>query len=330
MSIIVDIKSQLADAFNAEHGTTWKFEELAIQGLAKVDSTYPPAFRVRNTIITLVKDGKLTNVGYDRIDVAPHVAIPEGIKFALPRTADGNIRQLASRISKRVGVAFEANDFEDTKYNIASLPGTLRFTIGAQSLRFIPGTFFDVEIPSAYLVKNGVCELAPFTLDGTPELFQFGHAVGSQSSGTRANAAINTAKFDYTPVGHIIRQWLPYAGYADDDRLIRGYTGVAGMLVAALTSIDGIPWTVNTAAGGAFNLGYAWCVYNGPAKGARAWLARGYDLEPQQFLAAVDLNIDDYDNVMLLRLNYARATNLQASFAAFHYNDVIEVPNADN
>lgn len=330
MSILVDIKSQLADAFNAENGTNWKFEELTVQGLAKVDSTYPPAFRVCNTIITLVKGDKMTNVGYDRIDVAQHVTIPEGIKFALPRTANGTIRQLASRISKRVGVAFEANDFEDTKYTIASMPGTLRFTIAEKSLRFLPGTYFEVNVPSAYLVKNGICELAPFTLDGTPELFQFGHAVGSQSSGTRANPAISTAKFDYTPVGHILRQWLPYTSYADDDRLIRGYTGSTGLLLAALQSIDDIPWVVNTGASLPFNLAHSWCLYNGPVEGAKAWLVRGYDLEPQQFLAAVDLNITDYDNVMILRINYGRANNLQCSVAAFHYNDKIEAPNADN
>ena len=173
MSILVDIKSQLADAFNAESGTDWKFEELTVQGIAKVDSTYPPAFRVRNTIITLVKDGKMVNVGYDRVDVAQHVTIPEGIKFALPRTADGTIRQLASRISKRVGIAFEASDFEDTKYTIASMPGTLRFTISDKSLRFIPGTYFEVTVPSAYIVKNGmmkdlrVLQGSPFTDKGS-------------------------------------------------------------------------------------------------------------------------------------------------------------------
>lgn len=328
MSILVDIKSQLADAFNAESGTDWKFEELTVQGIAKVDSTYPPAFRVRNTIITLVKDGKMVNVGYDRVDVAQHVTIPEGIKFALPRTADGTIRQLASRISKRVGIAFEASDFEDTKYTIASMPGTLRFTISDKSLRFIPGTYFEVTLPSAYIVKNGICELAPFTLDGTPDMFQLGHENGSQNNGTRANPAVNTAKFDYTPVGHILRQWLSYATHADDDRLIKGYTGFAGMLVAALTSIDGIPWLSNVSGTTPYNIGNGWCVYNGPTKDAKAWLVRGYHTEQQQFMAAIDLISTDYDNVMVVRINTSYNSNLQCSFAVFHYNDVIEVPNA--
>lgn len=330
MSILVDIKSQLADAFNAEHGTSWKFEELTVEGLAKVDSTYPPAFRVRNTIITLAKDNKMTNVGYDRIDVAPHVVIPEGIKFALPRTANGTIRQLASRISKRVGITFEANDFEDTKYDIASMPGTLRFTIGEKSLRFLPGTYFEVSVPSAYLVKNGICELAPFSLDGTPDMFQLGHENGAQNNGTRANPAVSTAKFDYTPVGHILRQWLPYAIHADDDRLIKGYTGVAGMLVAALTSIDGIPWQALVYGSTPFNIGNGWCVYNGPSKHAKAWLVRGYHPEQQQFMAAIDLVSEDYDNVLVIRINTSYNSNLQCSFAVFHYNDVIEVPNAVN
>lgn len=330
MSILVDIKSQLADAFNTAHGTAWKFEELTVQGLAKVDSTYPPTFRVRNTIVTLVKDDMMTNVGYDRIDIAPHVVIPEGITFALPRTANGTIRQLASRISKRVGVEFEANDFEDTKYDIASMPGVLRFTIAEKSLRFLPGTYFEVNVPSAYLVKNGICELAPFTLDGTPDMFQFGHENGSQNTGTRANPAVNTAKFDYTPVGHILRRWVPYAQHADDERLIKGYTGATGMLLAALTSIDGIPWLANTTGSTPYNIGNGWCVYNGPSKDAKAWLVRGFHLEQPQFLAAIDLVSEDYDNVMVVRINTSYNSNLQCSFAVFHYNNVIEAPNADH
>lgn len=317
MSAYISIKEQLAAAFNKAKDSNWKWEDLEVRAIALTDFSYPPQYRTTNTLITLGHGDDVVNVGYDRIPVADHVVVPEGIKFALPKTANGRIRQLAPYLERVIGLEFDATDFVDETYVLNSNLANINLRIAPTSLRWMPGGVIPLTLVHRFRLRNGVCEMMPIQYNHTPDQWYTDHQAYSHI-GTRASPVLLTADNDYTPIRNILRNVAVYDAYTTDR--IQDINGFDQQLAAAMASVDGLPWVI-AADYRNFNLKESWVVYNGPTAGARGWAIRSYQLEGTDLRAVMSLVNPEYDRVLIFRLHERICTNLQSNMVVLHYNE---------
>lgn len=317
MSAYISIKDQLTAAFNKAKGSKWKWEDLEVRALVLTDFTYPPQYRTTNSLITLGKDDDVVNVGYDRVPIADHLTVPEGIKFALPKTANGKVRQLAPYLHRVIGLEFDESDFVDDTYVLSSNLANINMQIGPNSLRWLPGGVIPLTLVQRFRLKNGVCEMMPIQFNHNPDQWYTDHATYS-AIGTKASPLLLTADNDYTPIRNILRNVAVYDAYAT--KLIQSITGFDQQICAAMASVDGLPWVI-TADNRNFNMNGTWAVYNGPTAGARGWAVRSYQLEGTDLRAVMSLVNPNFDRVLILRLHERACTNLQSNMIVLHYNE---------
>lgn len=317
MSAYISIKEQLAAAFNKAKGTKWKWEDLEVRAIALTDFTYPPQYRATNTLITLGKDDDVVNVGYDRVPVADHLTVPEGIEFALPKTANGKVRQLAPYLGRTLGLDFDASDFLDDSYVLNSTLANINLVIAPTSLRWLPGGTIPLTLAQRFRLRNGVCEMMPIQFNHTPDQWYTDHQAYSHI-GTRASPLLLTADNDYTPIRNILRNVAVYDTYATNR--LGSLTGFDQQLAAAMASVDGLPWVI-TSDNRNFNMNQTWAVYNGHTAGARGWAIRSFQLEGTDLRAIMSLVNPNYDRVLILRLHERACTNLQSNMVVLHYNE---------
>lgn len=317
MSAYISIKEQLAAAFNKSKGSNWKWEELEVRAIALTDFTYPPQYRATNTLITLGHGDDVVNVGYDRLPVADHLTVPEGIKFALPKTANGKVRQLAPYLGRTIGIDFDETDFVDEIYVLNSNLANINLKIAPTSLRWLPGGVIPLTLAHRFRLRNGVCEMMPIQFNHTPDQWYTDHQAYSQIN-TRASPLLLTADNDYTPIRNILRNVAVYDTYTTDR--FQSITGFDQQLAAAMASVDGFPWVL-TSDSRNFNLRETWAVYNGPTAGARGWAIRSYQLEGADLRAILSLVNPEYDRVLIMRLHETVCANLQSNMVVLHYNE---------
>jgi len=318
MSAYISIEEQLTAAFNTAKGSNWTWADLEVRAVALTDFTYPPQYRSTNTLVTLGHEEDVVNVGYDRLPVADHLNMPEGLKFALPKTANGKCRQLAPYLGRTIGIDFAPSDIADDTYALNSTLANINLRIAPTSLRWLPGGVIPLTLVHRYRLRNGICEMMPIQFNHTPDQWYTDHQAYSQI-GTRASPLLHTADNDYTPIRNILRNVAVYDAYAT--KLINGGTGFEQQLPAAIASVDGLPWQVS-GSNTVFNLCNSWAVYNGPTAGARGWAVRTYQLEGTDLRAIMSLVNPDFDRVLIMRLHERNCTNLQSSHVVFHYNEV--------
>lgn len=325
MSALIDIKQQFVDIFNTSSGLNVTYSDLKVQGPVAVDATYPPAYRTKNTVVTFTHGDKILNVSYDRTAISDRLAVPGGITLALTHDQDGTIHKLLPLLSKRVGVEIEPHEIVEGTFDVTALPGTIELTTTSASLRWLPGTTLTLKFNGKYRIADGVCELVPVAFSYTPDLWENDGALANQSGGTRTHPNVCTGQFDYTPIANILRcvRSLPTYASGGDGPMIINYYGNNIALIEALRSVDGIPWVISGSNNVNYNLYYAWIVYNGPAKGAKAAMIRGYSPDPNELMAAADIRESEFDNVMLLRLNYSYNGGQLPALLPIHYNNAL-------
>lgn len=321
MSAYISLEQQFTDAFNLQHGTTLTWADLEVRSLVTPDFTYPASYRSNNTLVTLGYKDKVLNIAYDRIPVTDVLAIPEGLKFALPKTANGSSKQLAPYLGRVLGIDFTERDFVDNQYVLDSNLSSITLTIASTSLRWVAGGTISLTLPWRYRLRNGQCEMMPITLSLSPDQWATDNIKYTQLDGNRASTHLLTASCDYTPVAHLLRAIVPIDGYTNDARLIKNDNGFDGALAAAIGSVDGVPWVIKTAAS-AFNLWGAWPLYNGPVSGARGWFLRTYTTDTADIVGARELINPKFTHVLVLRLQESICTNLVCNTLVLHYNEV--------
>lgn len=318
MSAYISIEKQLAASFNKAKGTELAWEDLEVRAIALTDFTYPPQYRATNTLITLGHGEDVVNVGYDRLPIAEHLTMPEGIKFALPKTANGSCRQLAPYLGRVLGLDFSESDLMDDKYTLNSNLANINLRTAPSSLRWLPGGVIPLTLVHRFRLRNGVCEMMPIQYNHTPDQWYTDHQAYSQIN-TRASPLLLTADNDYTPIRNILRNVAVFDSYTTDR--FQSITGFDQQLAAAMASVDGLPWVI-TSDYRNFNLRETWAVYNGPTAGARGWAIRSYQLEGADLRAPMSLVNPEYDRVLILRLHETICTNLQSNMVMLHYNEV--------
>ena len=326
MGALFAVEKQLADTFNSTHNTDYAFSDLIIAELAVIGSNFPADFQAYNTEITLLKDDLGVAVVYSRALLAKYVLLPEGYKFALPKTANGSLKQLIPYLAKSTGIDFTDRDFEEGQYTIDSTLTSLSFKTAATSLRWVPGQTFTVSLPGKYRLTDAGCELLPITLAVGPDQWVEEHTRLGQNNGSKLLPMVTSSNTDYTPIAHILRAiGCVTMGWANDNRLMTRIAGVLAALVAALRSVDGLDWTYNSTAA-PYNLYYAYPAYNGPTKYAKGFSIGGgyFGVTPKDFCISLDGADLSYDNVLVLRLNTAYCSGLQDCNLFFHYNDSLK------
>lgn len=319
MSAYISIEDQLTAAFNTAKNTKLQWKDLEVRSIVTPDFTYPPQYREKNTLVTLGNKLDVVNVSYDRVPIAEHLTVPEGIKLALPKSANGNTTQLLPYISKAVGIDFTATDFVEAEYVISTSLRNIALTVAPTSLRWVPGGVLTVSVAGMYKLRNGQCEHIPIALAWlTPDQFNADHVAAGQK-GTSTSPLILTGGIDYTPIRNILRNVAVYDAYATSR--LTSITGFHQQIAAAMASVDGYPWVVASSAV-KYNLMDAWPVYNGPTAGARGFAVRTVNQELPERRSMVSLVNLDYDRVLIMRVNPLQCTGIQNNMVLLHYNEV--------
>lgn len=320
MSVYISIEQQLTDAFNQQLGTDYAWADIELRALASPDFTYPPQYRATNTVATMGVGDEVVNVGYDRISIVEHFTMPEGLVFALPKTANGQIRQLAPYLGRTLGIDFQESDLQDDKYTLNSSLSSIVLRTAKTSLRWLPEESLTLTLPHRYRLRNGQCEMMPIQFNHGPDQWYTDHVRFNNYTGTRVFPPLLTGNVDYTPIREILRGVSVLDDYADDPRFPKNGLGYDQMLASAIASVDGQAWLV---AGGVnkFNLLNAWPQYNGPTAGARSWALRTYTQDAADLMAVLELVNPDFDRVLIMRTNENTTSNLFPNFSVFHYNE---------
>lgn len=321
MSVLIDIKQQFVDSFNADSGLSLTYSDLKVQGPVAVDATYPPAYRTKNTVITFSYQDKILNVSYDRIAIENTLGVPGGVTIALPFDTDGTTHKLLDEVSKRLGEPITPLDIVNETFDVSKLPGTIELTVASTSLRWLPGTKLLLNVKGTYRIVDGVCEQVPLVFSYTPDSYEAEGVAVNQKNGLRTHPVFNTGQFDYTPIAHLFRNLRSLPTYSTTGANIINLYTINNVMVEALRSVDNIPWIITTNVAYMYNLYAAWVVYNGPTEGAKAALIRSYTVDPNELVAALDIRETEFDNVMLLRLNTTYNTKSLPALLPIHYNN---------
>lgn len=319
MSSLASIKDQFASIFNKASGLNVKYEDLKRQGPVAIDASYPPGYRTRNTVVTFTNSDKILNISYDRTPIADRVGMPGGVPIVLTMDQDGSYYKLLPLISERVGVVIEQNEIAPGTFDIESMPGVITLTATSASLRWLPGSTFEVKIMGSYRVHDGVCEMVPMDFPYKPDIWEAAGKAVNQADGTRCHPVLNTGQYDYTPIANILSGYRSRQLYSEGGTTI--VAAVDTFLVHALNSIDGLDWKISTNGNQISNFYGARIIYNGPAKDAKGFVLKGNVEEVGDTLAAADIRATEFDNVMLIWLNSTYNKTMLPGVVPIHYNN---------
>ena len=319
MSSLASIKDQFASIFNKASGLNVKYEDLKKQGPVAIDASYPPGYRTRNTVITFTNSDKILNVSYDRTPIADRVGMPGGVPVALTADQDGSYYKLLPLISERLGVEIEQNEIAPGTFDIESMPGVVTLTATSASLRWLPGSTFEVKIMGSYRVHDGVCEMVPMDFPYKPDIWEAASTAANQADGTRCHPVLHTGQYDYTPIAHILRSYRSRQIFDEPGTAILASVDIS--LAYALNSIDGLDWKISTSSNQTSNFYGVRIIYNGPAKDAKGFVLKSNVEEVGDTLPAADIRDTEFDNVMLIWLNYLYNKTTLPALMPIHYNN---------
>jgi len=262
---------------------------------------------------------------YDRYSITGYIStFPlTMLRIFLLEDADGDLRNIARSIQRFQGIPLEPRDLVSATFDPVAKPSaTTQYTvtIAPTSYNYRPGEKLTVAIAGKYYRVGGkICLLQDSALK--PDIWYEDRVNQGGSFPTSiALSQMATYQHDYTSARTYLRRLNGYPTYITGIRM--NATVSTGTwyerLCKALTAVDGLPWSSGGTTAAAWNLNYAWVVYNGPVRGAKGLNSQQYRV-PAQYQAILDSANPAFDNVVLL---YTELTsNLNRSCVLLHYNN---------
>lgn len=325
MNLYIDPMVFFADQYTKATNVPVGPDDIVIEYVSTVPNYYPPESRVKNTMARVMYDKLPVIVFYDRVSIARYVWADMAPAISLPSDAKGNVRELIPRINQAYGLSLTPEEIEDDRYEITSSLTSVVVRL-SQSCRYFLPESFTVKIGGVYEVVGDVVQHVPFDINYHPFIYK---ELEASRTGDRAVSSSFhlTAKNDYTPVADILRGIdFPSAAGA-----IINYTGLHGVLVNALKSVDGLDWNVvSVGASNKQSMYNAYVLYNGPTDMARGSNVMYSGVLPD-FSATLDLVNPEFDNVLIMGLYWNAVTypytghhQQTLSGCLFHYNNSIK------
>ena len=320
MNIFYDIVEMLTREYNKLTRKSKLPSQLSFSDAAP-SVNYPVVrYRVKNSYV-VVKDneGQAVNVFYDRIVTTVLANIVNNqvgrTGFPLMSNAGLTIRSIVPSINRAYGLSILPQEVVDGPFDPTTATSiTLTFTAG--SLHFNNQGSITFPIVGSYKLDNGVCIIKPTVYNYKPGVWD--EMMGSQS-GTKLSLMLQTAKTDYSPVAHILMQFRGNF-YAGDNRLLTPTYPRNYALIAALKSVDGLPWNITSVDMEDFNLYYGWIMYNGPSATLKGLLVDLKFTTLNDILVQFSADMVDtkYDRVMLIA--GSMVNRMYTKTAIIHYN----------
>lgn len=321
MARFVDPLEFYAQEYTRATGVAVTKDDITVLAVMTVPNFYPIAMRSKNAIAKIIHEKLPVNIFYDRVDIANYVRPTDLPSIILPYNADGSVRQLVPKLNEMLGTNFLPEEVDDERYEINAALTKITFRLNDSCRLFKPYDLV-VNVGGTYEVVDGEVLHKPFPIGRGPDMYEDNHNAEVGAGASLGHPTIMTARFDYTPIAPILRS--VHAFNVDNGNLFKigDRAGFTGMIVAAIKSVDGQDWTVDTTAR-AYNLYYALPFYNGPTAGARAFNAGRTNI-PWGDMAMLDLVDETFDNVLLMRIPKSVYNKSFPQMAAFHYNNSVK------
>lgn len=320
MARFVDPLEFYAQEYTKATGVAVTKNDITVLDVMTVPNYYPIEMRSKNAIAKVIHEKLPVNIFYDRVNIANYVRPTDLPSIVLPYNADGTVRQLLPKLNEILGTQFLPEEIVDDRYEINASLTKITFRLNDKCRLFKP---YDIviNVGGTYEVVNGEVYHVPFPIGRGPDMYEDNHVAERGANASLAHPTIMTARFDYTPVGAILKSVHGFNIDNGNAFKIFDRAGFNGMLMAALKSVDGQDWTFDTATV-PYNLYYAMPYYNGPTAGARAFNAGRLNI-PWGDMPMLDLVDESFDNVLLMRLP-SPVSKAFPQMAAFHYNNSVK------
>lgn len=320
MNIFYDIVEMLTREYNKLTRKSKLASQLSFTDAAP-SVNYPVVkYRVKNSYVVATDDeGQAVNIFYDRIATTVLANIVNNqvgrTGFPLMSNAGLTVRSIVPSINRAYGLSILPQEVVDGPFDPTTATSiTLTFTAG--SLHFNNQGSITFPIVGSYKLDNGVCIIKPTVYNYKPGVWD---EPMSAQSGTKTSLMLQTAKTDYTPIAHILLQFQGLI-YASDNRLMNSVYARQYGLIAAMKSVDGLPWNISPTDSDEFNLYNGWILYNGSAKRLKGLFVypNFVNLNDKLIQLAADLTDDSYDRVMLI--SGGLSGKMYTACAMLHYN----------
>lgn len=322
MARFVDALEFYAREYTKATGVAATKDEIKVLEVMSVPNFYPIEMRAKNAIAKIIHGKVPVNVFYDRVSIANYVRSTDLPSIILPYNANGKVRQLVPKLNEILGTQFLPEEVNDDVYEINASLTKITFRLN-DSCRLFMSYDITVNVGGTYEVVDGEVYHVPIPISNGPDMYEANHVTEQGANVSLAHPTIMTARFDYTPVGAILK--CVHAISADNGNAFKIFdrAGFTGMVLAALKSVDGQEWTVDATGARPHNLYYAHPYYNGPTAGARTFSAGRVNI-PWGDMAMLDLVDESFDNVLLMRIPKSSVNKSFPQMAAFHYNNSVK------
>lgn len=326
MGLFINPMEFYAKEYSKATGTAVTADDIELQSITAVPNYYPPENRVKNTMAKVVHGKVPVNIFYDRVSFSRYAWPASMPSITLPSDCAGKVRNLIPKIREVFGIEFLPEEIEDDTFTISPTLNQIVVRLTAVC-RYFTQESFTLKVAGSYEVVDGQVIHVMLEESADPDAWREGSIAWYGAAAKLPHSTIMTARIDYTPIADILREFYPRSVFTDDWRLIRNRSGTNGLLLAAMKSVDGLPWTSENASR-MNNLYMAYITYNGPTKHAKTHGLHWSGTLPMEQQAIMDLVNLDFDNVMIITLRtfspgQGPALKQTAQQVVLHYNNSV-------
>lgn len=332
MGLFINPMEFYAKEYSKATGNTVTADEIELRSITAVPNYYPPENRVKNTMAKIVHGTVPVNIFYDRVSFERYAWPASMPSITLPTDCGGKVRNLIPKIKEVFGIEFLPEEIEDDTFVISPTLNQITVRLSAVC-RYFTQEPFTLKVAGSYEVVDGQVMHVMLEEAADPDAWREGAIYWYGANAKLPHSTIMTARIDYTPIGDILREFYPRSAFTDDWRLIRNRSASNGLLLAAMKSVDGLPWTSENVSR-MNNLYMASVTYNGRTKHAKTHGLHWSSLLPMEQQAIMDLVNTDFDNVMILTLRVLSsgvwpAPKQTAQHVVLHYNNSVRKGRVD-
>ena len=318
--LLTELNNSLGTAYT-ENDVTWSapYDTASLPGGAAA-YTY-------NTGIIGTINGTQHFINYQRIMITElFLGLPSANqKVRLLNHESGKLEDsVALSISTGFGVPITGSDIDASSIVLLSDGLNILFRIADTSKMYKPLSH-TFELKAFTVLTDGKFYSRADLAAMHPYIWSQDVVATDTAYGTKADPAILTSRYDYTPIRGILKHIRPYPDmstnvWIGDARLLK-------RLMVGLTQVDGNPWTFDMGASKtAWNIAGVRCVYNGKVADLTPAKAMSRNI-PKNMLTFLKPARSGFTHVMILRMGSSGVTqttygvsNMAADCAIMHYN----------
>lgn len=282
---------------------------------------------VYNTGIIGTVNGTQHFINYQRVMVNElFLGLPTANqKVRLINHESGKIEDsLALSLSTGFGIPIIGSDIDPASISLSSNGLAISFRIADASKMYKP-LWHQFTLKVFTVLTDGKFYGQADLASMHPYIWSQDVVATDTAYGTKADPAILTSRYDYTPIRGILKHIRPYPdmstnAWIADARLCK-------RLIVGLTQVDGNPWVFDVGTSKvAWNIAGARCVYNGKVADLTPAKAMNRNI-PKNLLPFLKPARSGFTHVMILRMGSSGVTqtaygvsNMAADCAILHYN----------